>query len=308
MDDPIISAKNIKKSFGQTHALRGISLDIQPGEILAIMGPSGSGKSTLLHSLAAITKIDSGEVYFDGKRIDKLSDDKRSKLRHTNFGFIFQFGQLVPELTSLDNIALPLLLNGVKRREAYERAQKWLNRVELGSKSNNMLGELSGGQMQRIAVARAMVISPKVLFADEPTGSLDSLNSEKVMELFISTARSHGTTVVMVTHEPTIAAYADREVTVRDGQISGALPGDARSTGHIQIGNEYQLDLTQEIRATVLCPTRTNRRRHRHRRDADQLFHRRSQWTPRSWSPHQPSIKASGSETRADTRRQTGQN
>lgn len=237
MDDPIISAKNIKKSFGQTHALRGISLDIQPGEILAIMGPSGSGKSTLLHSLAAITKIDSGEVCFDGKRIDKLSDDKRSKLRRTNFGFIFQFGQLVPELTSLDNIALPLLLNGVKRREAYERAQKWLNRVELGSKSNNMLGELSGGQMQRIAVARAMVISPKVLFADEPTGSLDSLNSEKVMELFISTARSHGTTVVMVTHEPTIAAYADREVTVRDGQISGALSGDAHSISHIQIGD-----------------------------------------------------------------------
>ena len=237
MDDPIISAKNIKKSFGQTHALRGISLDIQSGEILAIMGPSGSGKSTLLHSLAAITKIDSGEVCFDGKRIDKLSDDKRSKLRRTNFGFIFQFGQLVPELTSLDNIALPLLLNGVKRREAYERAQKWLNRVELGSKSNNMLGELSGGQMQRIAVARAMVISPKVLFADEPTGSLDSLNSEKIMELFISTARSHGTTVVMVTHEPTIAAYADREVTVRDGQISGALPGDAHSISHIQIGD-----------------------------------------------------------------------
>ncbi len=237
MDDPIISAKNIKKSFGQTHALRGISLDIQPGEILAIMGPSGSGKSTLLHSLAAITKIDSGEVYFDGKRIDKLSDDKRSKLRRTNFGFIFQFGQLVPELTSLDNIALPLLLNGVKRGEAYERAQKWLNRVELGSKSNNMLGELSGGQMQRIAVARAMVISPKVLFADEPTGSLDSLNSEKIMELFISTARSHGTTVVMVTHEPTIAAYADREVTVRDGQISGALSDGARSISHIQIGD-----------------------------------------------------------------------
>lgn len=236
MDDPIISAKNIKKSFGQTHALRGISLDIQPGEILAIMGPSGSGKSTLLHSLAAITKIDRGVVYFDGKRIDKLSDDKRSKLRRTNFGFVFQFGQLVPELTSLDNIALPLLLNGVKRREAYERAQKWLNRVELGSKSNNMLGELSGGQMQRIAVARAMVINPKVLFADEPTGSLDSLNSEKIMELFISTARSHGTTVVMVTHEPTIAAYADREVTVRDGQISGALSGDARSISHIQIG------------------------------------------------------------------------
>ena len=143
-------------------------------------------------------------------------------LRRTSFGFVFQFGQLVPELTALDNVALPLLLNGIKRKEAYQRAETWLNNVELASKANSMLGELSGGQMQRVAIARAMVIEPKVLFADEPTGSLDSLNSEKVMELFIKTAKEHGTTVIMVTHEPTIAAYADREIIVRDGQISGA--------------------------------------------------------------------------------------
>ena len=222
MSKPIISAKNIKKSFGQTHALRGVSLDVEAGEVLAIMGPSGSGKSTLLHSLAAITKVDSGEVDFDGQRIDKLSDDKRSILRRTSFGFVFQFGQLVPELTALDNVALPLLLNNVKRKEAYQKAKSWLNKVDMGNKSDSMMGELSGGQMQRVAIARAMVAEPKILFADEPTGSLDSLNSERVMELFIKTAKEHGTTVIMVTHEPTIAAYADREIIVRDGQISGA--------------------------------------------------------------------------------------
>ena len=222
MSKPIISAKNIKKSFGQTHALHGVSLNVEAGEVLAIMGPSGSGKSTLLHSLAAITKVDSGEIDFDGRRIDKLSDDQRSILRRTSFGFVFQFGQLVPELTALDNVALPLLLNGVKRKEAYQQAKTWLNKVELAGKADSMLGELSGGQMQRVAIARAMVAEPKILFADEPTGSLDSLNSERVMELFIKTAKEHDTTVIMVTHEPTIAAYADREIIVRDGQISGA--------------------------------------------------------------------------------------
>ena len=222
MSKPIISAKNIKKSFGQTHALRGVSLDVEAGEVLAIMGPSGSGKSTLLHSLAAITSVDSGEIDFDGRRIDKLSDDQRSILRRTSFGFVFQFGQLVPELTALDNVALPLLLNNVKRKEAYQKAKSWLNKVDMGNKAGSMMGELSGGQMQRVAIARAMVAEPKILFADEPTGSLDSLNSERVMELFIKTAKEHDTTVIMVTHEPTIAAYADREIIVRDGQISGA--------------------------------------------------------------------------------------
>ena len=219
---PIISAKNIKKSFRQTHALRGVSLDVMPGEVLAIMGPSGSGKSTLLHSLAAITSVDDGEIMFDGKRIDKLSDNKRSELRRTQFGFVFQFGQLVPELTALDNVALPLLLNGTKRFQAYKLAKLWMNTVGLQEKYNSLPGELSGGQAQRVAIARAMVIEPKILFADEPTGSLDTLNSERVMELFIKTAKENGTTVIMVTHEPSIAAYADREIVVRDGQISGA--------------------------------------------------------------------------------------
>jgi putative ABC transport system ATP-binding protein len=218
----IIVTTGITKSFGQTNVLHGIDLEIKKGEILAIMGPSGSGKSTLLHSIAAIISPDKGEVIFDGKRIDKLNDKDRSILRRTAFGFVFQFGQLVPELTALDNVALPLLLNSVESKEAYSRAEEWLDNVGLKNKLNGLPGELSGGEAQRVAIARAMVIKPKVLFADEPTGSLDSLNSEKVMELFVDTAKKHGTTVVMVTHEPTIAAFADREIVVRDGKVVGA--------------------------------------------------------------------------------------
>ena len=218
----IISAKNIKKSYGQTSVLHGVSLDVKQGEVLAIMGPSGSGKSTLLHSLAAIIPVDSGEILFGGRNIGKFSDNKRSILRRTAFGFVFQFSQLVPELTVIDNVALPLLLNGVSRNKAYAEAKKWLEAVGLTNKHENTPGEISGGQMQRVAIARAMVVQPKILFADEPTGSLDSLNSEHVMELFIKTAKDNGTTVIMVTHEPSIAAYADREIVVRDGQIIGA--------------------------------------------------------------------------------------
>ena len=218
----IISAKNIKKSYGQTSVLHGVSLDVKQGEVLAIMGPSGSGKSTLLHSLAAIIPVDSGEILFDGRNIGKFSDNKRSVLRRTAFGFVFQFSQLVPELTVIDNVALPLLLNGVSRNKAYAEAKKWLEAVDLADKHESTPGEISGGQAQRVAIARAMVVQPKILFADEPTGSLDSLNSEHVMELFIKTAKDNGTTVIMVTHEPSIAAYADREIVVRDGQIVGA--------------------------------------------------------------------------------------
>lgn len=218
----IISAKNIKKSYGQTAVLHGVSLNVNQGEILAIMGPSGSGKSTLLHCLAAIIPVDNGEIIFDGRNISKFSDNKRSILRRTAFGFVFQFSQLVPELAVIDNVALPLLLNGVDRDSAYQEAKKWLKEVGLSDKHESTPGQISGGQAQRVAIARAMVVQPKVLFADEPTGSLDSLNSEHVMELFIKTAKDHGTTVIMVTHEPSIAAYADREIVVRDGKIVGA--------------------------------------------------------------------------------------
>jgi putative ABC transport system ATP-binding protein len=216
---PMMEARDLYHSFGQTQALAGASLSVARGEILAIMGPSGSGKSTLLHCMAGIFTPDRGEVWFDGQRIDSLSDNKRTELRRTAFGFVFQFGQLVPELTVADNIALPLLLGGARRKAAYAKADSWLPRLGLDGLGARRTGELSGGQAQRVALARALVAQPKVLFADEPTGSLDTLTGEMVMELLVTTAREEGSTVVLVTHDPRVAAYADREVMVRDGKI-----------------------------------------------------------------------------------------
>lgn len=220
--DFILKAHEIKKLFGPTPALQGANLEVRRGEILAIMGPSGSGKSTLLHCLAGIFKPDSGEVWFDGKRLDQMDEAKRTELRRMAFGFVFQFGQLVPELTAEDNIALPLLLNKVGRGESYTKARGWFKQLGINGLEKHRTGEMSGGQSQRVALARALVIQPKVLFADEPTGSLDSLASEQVMELLVNTAHKQGTTVVLVTHDPRIAAYADREVMVRDGKVTTA--------------------------------------------------------------------------------------
>jgi putative ABC transport system ATP-binding protein len=216
---PLIEARDVYRSFGQTPALAGATLAVTMGEILAVMGPSGSGKSTLLHCLAGIFTPDRGEVWFDGHRLDTLSDTRRTELRRTAFGFVFQFGQLVPELSVADNIALPLLLNRTNRKTSYAAAEAWLPRLGLDGLGSRRTGELSGGQAQRVALARALVAQPKVLFADEPTGSLDTLTGELVMDLLVSIAREEGTTVVLVTHDARVAAYADREVIVRDGKV-----------------------------------------------------------------------------------------
>jgi putative ABC transport system ATP-binding protein len=225
MTEPIIEARGTELAFGPTPALRGANVTVEAGEILAVMGPSGSGKSTLLHCLAGILVPDAGAVFFDGRRIDSLREAERSKLRRDQFGFVFQFGQLVPELTAQENVALPLLLSGVRRTEALIRAVDWFERLELDGLEHRRSGELSGGQAQRVALARGLVAAPRVLFADEPTGSLDSLTGEHVMELLSSAARDAGTTVILVTHEPRVAAYADREVVVRDGTVL-SLTGD----------------------------------------------------------------------------------
>ncbi|BAJ32160.1 MULTISPECIES: ABC transporter ATP-binding protein [Kitasatospora] len=228
MTAPLIEARAVTLSFGETPALRGADLAVDAGEILAVMGPSGSGKSTLLHCLAGILAPDGGEIHFDGRRIDLLGEQQRSALRRDSFGFVFQFGQLVPELTAEENVALPLLLGGAKRADALARARAWFPRLGLDGLERRRSGELSGGQAQRVALARGLVAEPRVLFADEPTGALDSLTGEHVMDLLVDSARAQGTTVVLVTHEARIAAYADREAVVRDGRatsLSGRIAG-----------------------------------------------------------------------------------
>jgi putative ABC transport system ATP-binding protein len=220
----IVEARDVVLSFGQTPALRGASMSAAAGEIVAVMGPSGSGKSTLLHCLAGILVPEAGEVWFDGRRVDTLDEPQRSTLRRDRFGFVFQFGQLVPELTAEENVALPLLLGGARRPAALTKARAWFERLDVGGLEQRRSGELSGGEAQRVALARGLVAEPEVLFADEPTGSLDSLAGEQVMDLLVLAAREHGVTVILVTHEPRVAAYADREVIVRDGRVSTYTP------------------------------------------------------------------------------------
>jgi putative ABC transport system ATP-binding protein len=190
---PLLTGRGLHKSFGPTPALRGMDLSVDAGEVLAVMGPSGSGKSTLLHCLAGILAPDSGEVTFDCRRVDQLPDRERSRLRRTEFGFVFQFGQLVPELPVLENVALPLLLGGRGRRAAVAAAEEWLPRLGLDGLGHRLPGELAGGQGQRAA--------------------------DEVMELLVTTAKDERIGIVVVTHEPRVAAYADRRVTVRDGRV-----------------------------------------------------------------------------------------
>ncbi|MFJ8229446.1 ABC transporter ATP-binding protein [Streptomyces sp. NPDC094448] len=219
--DALLVAEDLHKAYGPTPALDGAHFAIRAGEVVAVMGPSGSGKSTLLHCLAGIVRPDSGSIRYQGRELAGLSDKERSLLRRTEFGFVFQFGQLVPELTCTENVALPLRLAGTARKPAETAARQWMERLEVDSVGHKRPGEVSGGQGQRVAVARSLVTSPRVLFADEPTGALDSLNGERVMELFTDAARSSGSAVVLVTHEPRVAAYSDREVVVRDGKTRG---------------------------------------------------------------------------------------
>ncbi|MEU1280222.1 ABC transporter ATP-binding protein [Streptomyces sp. NPDC005805] len=217
-DGSLLAAEDLRKSFGPTTALDGVSFSVHPGEVVAVMGPSGSGKSTLLHCLAGIVAPDAGSVRYDGRDLAALGDAGRSALRRSEFGFVFQFGRLVPELTCVENVALPLRLGGARRKDAERTATEWLERLETADLARKRPGEISGGQGQRVAVARALVTSPRVLFADEPTGALDSLNGERVMELLTGAARERNTAVVLVTHETRVAAWSDREVVIRDGR------------------------------------------------------------------------------------------
>ncbi len=232
MNAPILEAKNIEKSYGQTTALRDVSLTIGRGEIVAVTGPSGCGKSTLLHCLAGILRPDQGSIRFQQRELTVESEAARSRLRRTAFGVLFQFGQVVPELTAIENVTLPLQLGGARYRDAAVRAQRLLDRLDIGDLGGKRPGEMSGGQQQRVALARALVTEPQVLFADEPTGALDSLAGEQVMVELVRLAREHGTTVLVVTHNAQVAAYADHEITMRDGRVETGgrvtISGEAR--------------------------------------------------------------------------------
>ena len=226
--EPLLHARGVVKSYGKTPALRGLTLDIEAGEIVAVTGPSGCGKSTLLHCLAGILRPDAGEVIYRGQRIDGWPEAARSRLRRTEFGVLFQFGQIVAELTAAENVALPLLLAGTGRREARTAALTWLDRLGVAELADVLPGEMSGGQQQRCALARALVTEPRVLFADEPTGALDTLAGEQVLGHLVRLAREQRTTVVLVTHEPRVAGYADRDVPLRDGLLD---PGGVGGIG-----------------------------------------------------------------------------
>ena len=214
----VLSARGLTKRFGDTTALDLVDMDVRGGEVLAIVGPSGSGKSTLLHCLAGLVMPDDGDVLFLGQSIPALTERDRCILRRRQFGFLFQFGQLVPELSMLENVVLPLLLDGIAARRAKHHASELLERLGVGHVASRIPGEVSGGEAQRVALARAVIATPTVVFADEPTGALDSRSGELVMRLLLESTRDAGSAVVLVTHESTIASYATRVATLRDGK------------------------------------------------------------------------------------------
>ena len=218
----LLQAHSVRKSFAQTEALRGVSVEISAGEAVAITGPSGSGKSTLLLCLAGILRPEAGEITYDHQRLDLLGEADRTRLRRREMGVVLQFGQLVPELTAVQNVVLPLLLERHDKASARRAALSWLERLGAVELADQVPAELSGGQAQRVAVARALVTGPRVVFADEPTGALDTVAGEQVLGQLVSAIRDTGATLVMVTHDNRVAARADREIVLRDGVLEGA--------------------------------------------------------------------------------------
>ncbi|QMU98050.1 ABC transporter ATP-binding protein [Microbacterium esteraromaticum] len=224
MIDSVLSAQMLTKTYGTTRALAGVDVEVARGESLAIMGASGSGKTTLLHVLAGIVSPDSGSVSFrpaSGGAVDVTaqSETSRSKLRRERFGFVFQQGLLIPELTAIENVALALMINGMKRQEATTHAARWLHSLGLAGMEERRIGELSGGQAQRVAIARAQVTGAELIFADEPTGALDSHTSSEVMDALLWSTTGQGRTLVVVTHDPQVAERCSRTLSMRDGAI-----------------------------------------------------------------------------------------
>ena len=215
----LLVTHDITRNFGSVKALAGVSIKIASGESVAIMGPSGSGKSTLLHCLSGVLAPNDGQVMFAGRDLTRMSDAKRSHLRLSHFGFVFQDGQLIPELPARENVALPLLLTGTRRRAALAKADETLMRIGIPELKGRRPADMSGGQAQRVAIARALVASPQVVFADEPSGALDQATGHEVMQLLTATVAQAGASLVMVTHDPSVARWCSRLVEIRDGLV-----------------------------------------------------------------------------------------
>ena len=219
----MITIKNIKKSFGSLEVLKGIDLSIEKGEIVSIVGPSGAGKTTLLQIIGTLDRPDSGSVYVDNVDVTKLSQKKLSDFRNRHIGFVFQFHQLLPEFTAIENIMIPAYIAGVNTKEARRRAEELLQFMGLADRAKHKPNELSGGEKQRVAVARALINNPDVILADEPSGSLDSKNKEELHQLFFDLRDKYGQTFVIVTHDEGLASITDRTIHMRDGLLETPL-------------------------------------------------------------------------------------
>jgi lipoprotein-releasing system ATP-binding protein len=211
--------RNFRQGRAILHVLRGIDLQARAGELVALVGPSGSGKSTLLHIAGLLERPDEGEVYLDGEASSRLDDDRRTAIRRTNIGFVYQYHHLLPEFSAEENVVLPQMIAGQSRGRGRRRARDLLGRLGLGDRLHHRPGQLSGGEQQRVAIARALANGPKIVLADEPTGNLDPATAEEVFDLFVALARDAGLAAVIATHNPSLAARMDRTVRLQDGHL-----------------------------------------------------------------------------------------